>query len=127
MSNETANMDFKYVLQDFNNVYIGARLTFAELCEQDDTPQRLRTAVFQYVIPEVGEEIRICDALSSMTKDSKLAMVLKQVRCKIKTVKRKIKVDMRQKSFLLRIFGRNRSRDSFVQIIFPSFISGNCI
>ena len=22
MSNETANMDFKYVLQDFNNVYI---------------------------------------------------------------------------------------------------------
>ena len=35
MSNETANMDFKYVLQDFNNVYIGARLTFAELCEQD--------------------------------------------------------------------------------------------
>ena len=39
MSNETANMDFKYVLQDFNNVYIGARLTFAELCEQDDTPQ----------------------------------------------------------------------------------------
>lgn len=87
MSNETANMDFKYVLQDFNNVYIGARLTFAELCEQDDTPQRLRTAVFQYVIPEVGEEIRICDALSSMTKDSKLAMVLKQLRCKIKTVK----------------------------------------
>ena len=79
MSNETANMDFKYVLQDFNNVYIGARLTFAELCEQDDTPQRLRTAVFQYVIPEVGEEIRICDALSSMTKDSKLAMVLKQL------------------------------------------------
>lgn len=135
MSNETANMDFKYVLQDFNNVYIGARLTFAELCEQDDTPQRLRTAVFQYVIPEVGEEIRICDALSSMTKDSKLAMVLKQLRCKIKTVKPKIKVDkkeeagqnMRQKSFLLRIFGRNRSRDSFVQIIFPSFISGNCI
>ena len=93
MSNETANMDFKYVLQDFNNVYIGARLTFAELCEQDDTPQRLRTAVFQYVIPEVGEEIRICDALSSMTKDSKLAMVLKQLRCKIKTVKPKIKVD----------------------------------
>ena len=55
MSNETANMDFKYVLQDFNNVYIGARLTFAELCEQDDTPQRLCTAVFQYVIPEVGD------------------------------------------------------------------------
>ena len=98
MSNETANMDFKYVLQDFNNVYIGARLTFAELCEQDDTPQRLRTAVFQYVIPEVGEEIRICDALSSMTKDSKLAMVLKQLRCKIKTVKPKIKVDKKGRS-----------------------------
>ena len=98
MSNETVNMDFKYVLQDFSNVYVGVRLTFAELCEQDDTPQRLRTAVFQYVIPEVGEEIRICDALSSMTKDSKLAMVLKQLRCKIKTVEPKIKVDKKGRS-----------------------------
>lgn len=98
MSNETGNMDFKYVLQDFNNVYVGGRLTFAELCEQDDTPQRLRSAVFQYVIPEVGEEIRICDALSAMTKDSKLAMVLKQLRCKIKTVKPKTKVDKKGRS-----------------------------
>lgn len=112
MSNETANMDFKYVLQDFNNVYIGARLTFAELCEQDDTPQRLRTAVFQYVIPEVGEEIRICDALSSMTKDSKLAMVLKQLRCKIKTVKPKIKVDKK---------GRSRTEYETVELSFESF------
>ena len=112
MSNETANMDFKYVLQDFNNVYIGARLTFAELCEQDDTPQRLRTAVFQYVIPEVGEEIRICDALSSMTKDSKLAMVLKQLRCKIKTVKPKIKVDKK---------GRSRTEYETEELSFENF------
>ena len=112
MSNETGNMDFKYVLQDFNNVYIGARLTFAELCEQDDTPQRLRTAVFQYVIPEVGEEIRICDALSSMTKDSKLAMVLKQLRCKIKTVKPKIKVDKK---------GRSRTEYETEELSFENF------
>ena len=46
----------------------------------------------------MGEEIRICDALSSMTKDSKLAMVLKQLRCKIKTVKPKIKVDKKGRS-----------------------------
>ena len=96
MSNETANMDFKYVLQDFNNVYIGARLTFAELCEQDDTPQRLR----------------ICDALSSMTKDSKLAMVLKQLRCKIKTVKPKIKVDKK---------GRSRTEYETEELSFENF------
>lgn len=98
MSNETGNMDFKYVLQDFSNVYVGARLTFAELCEQDDTPQRLRSAVFQYVIPEAGEDARICDVLSAMAKDSKLAMVLKQLRCKIKTVKPRTKVDKKGRS-----------------------------
>lgn len=32
------NRDFKYVLQDFGNLYIGARFTYGEMLENEDIP-----------------------------------------------------------------------------------------
>lgn len=80
----TNDMDFKYVLQDFSNVYIGMRLTYAELSEQDDTPQKLRSAIYQYVRKEAGENERICDHVLRMTDDSQSYIVFSQLKAQFK-------------------------------------------
>jgi transcriptional regulator of NAD metabolism len=81
MSNE---MDFKYVLQDFSNVYIGMRLTYSELERQDDTPQKLRAAVFQYLQQETGDEERLCDHIYRMRDDSVSYRVFSQLKGELK-------------------------------------------
>ena len=83
MGNEN---DFKFVLQDFSNIYIGMRMTYKEMAEADDTPQRLKTALYMYVIPETGEDMRVCDHVLTMTSDSKAYMVFSQLKGKFKVV-----------------------------------------
>ena len=36
-----ADQDFKYVIQDLTNVYIGARYTYEEMLEDDHIPHKL--------------------------------------------------------------------------------------
>lgn len=78
--------DFRYVLQDFSNVYIGARLTYGELTEQDDTPQRLSSAVYRYLMPDGLQDTRICDHLMTLTDGSMPYMVYAQLKAEMKVV-----------------------------------------
>jgi transcriptional regulator of NAD metabolism len=77
-------MDFKYVLQDFSNVYIGMRLTYSELERQDDTPQKLRAAVFRFLQQEAGDGERLCDHIYRMRDDSVSYRVFSQLRGELK-------------------------------------------
>nr|MBQ8252224.1 hypothetical protein [Lachnospiraceae bacterium] len=78
--------DFKFVLQDFSNIYIGMRMTYKEVAEADDTPQRLKTALYMYVLPEIGEDMRVCDHVLSMTSESRAYMVFCQLKGKLKVM-----------------------------------------
>lgn len=78
--------DFRYVLQDFSNVYIGARLTYGELTEQDDTPQRLSSAVYRYLMSDGLQDTRICDHLMTLTDGSMPYMVYAQLKAEMKVV-----------------------------------------
>lgn len=46
---EIKDKDFKYVLQDFSKVYIGARLTYAEAADAEDTPAKLKSALYRLI------------------------------------------------------------------------------
>lgn len=83
MGNEN---DFKYVLQDFSNVYLGARLTYGELVQAEDTPQRLCSAVYQYIYKEADAGTRICDHILSMKEGSSSYLVFSQLKGQIKVV-----------------------------------------
>lgn len=83
MGNEN---DFKYVLQDFSNVYIGTRLTYGELVQLEDTPQKLRSAVYQYIYREADARTRICDHILSIKEDSMSYLVFTQLKGQIKIV-----------------------------------------
>ena len=78
--NET---DFKYLIQDFSNYYIGARLSYEEMIDQDDMPGRFRSAIFKYMEDETSLDVRICDHMLSMDKKSKSAMIYSQLKTEI--------------------------------------------
>ena len=42
---ELQDTDFKYVMQDTGNIYIGARLTYAELMDQEMLPFKIKVKV----------------------------------------------------------------------------------
>ncbi len=77
------DLDFKYLMQDFSNYYIGARLSYEEMIDQDDMPGRLRSAIFKYMEDETSLDVRICDHLLSMEKKSKSAMIYSQLKTEI--------------------------------------------
>ena len=75
--------DFKYLIQDFSNYFIGARLTYDEMIDLDDMPGRFRSAIFKYMEDETPLDVRICDHLLSMDKKSKSAMIYSQLKTEI--------------------------------------------
>ena len=50
------NNDFKYVLQDFGNIYIGARYTYGEMVSGDEMPFKWKAIVRHYFLKEVSPE-----------------------------------------------------------------------
>ncbi len=78
--NET---DFKYLIQDFSNYFIGARMTYDEMIDHEDMPGRFRSAIFKYMEDETALSERICDHLISMDKKSRSAMIYSQLKTEI--------------------------------------------
>lgn len=78
-----ASMDFKYLIQDFSWYYIGARLSYEELADLEDTPGRLRSAIFRYIEGEVSLDIPLCDHLLTMDSGSRSAMIFEQLQAQI--------------------------------------------
>ena len=78
-----SDTSYKYLIQDFSNYFIGARLTYEEMIDADDMPGRFRSAIFKYMEDETPLDIRICDHLLSMDKKSKSAMIYSQLKTEI--------------------------------------------
>ena len=83
MGNEN---DFKFVMQNFSDIFIGLRMTYSELGDAEDTPQKLKTAVFMYILPEAGEDIRICDHLLTIDEKSKTYDVFARLKGKFRVM-----------------------------------------
>ena len=48
--NTTRYEDYKYVMQDAGNLYIGAKYSYEELLEQEMIPFKLKTILIRYVL-----------------------------------------------------------------------------
>ena len=102
MGNEN---DFKFVMQNFSDVFFGLRMTYSELADHEDTPQKLKTSIYMYIIPELGEDIRICDHILAMDEKSKAYDVFARLKGKFKVMlpvemkdrKGKVRVEYREK------------------------------
>lgn len=50
------NRDYKHVIQDITNVYLGGKLSYEELIEEEDVPYKLKTIFLHYMMNEVAGE-----------------------------------------------------------------------
>lgn len=76
--------DFKYVIQDVTQVYIGARFTYGELQERDDIPFKLRAIIAHYILKETAADTTIAEH-AFLVKDTDLSyLVWKQMKVRFK-------------------------------------------
>ena len=89
--------DFKYVLQDFSQVYIGARYSYKELVESDDTPGRLQDAIYRVFYKEVSPDMTVFEHLLTLKEDSLCYQAFSQLRIRIKITALKENMDKKGK------------------------------
>ena len=52
----TDNRDYKYVMQDISNIYLGARYTYEELLEEDEIPLKVKKLINGYIKQNVEDD-----------------------------------------------------------------------
>ena len=57
------NRDYKYVMQDFTTIYIGARYSYDEMIEEEEIPFKVKTLINTHIKPELKNE-DISDAVT---------------------------------------------------------------
>ena len=79
-----ADNDFKYILQDISNIYVGARSTYGELAENEDLPHKLREVIVCIILSEVAEDTTPENHLFYLTKDSASYRVMKKMKTRFR-------------------------------------------
>ncbi len=76
--------DYKYIIEDFSNYYIGARLSYQELADDENTPGRLKDAVYRTFFKEIAPSMTIGEHLLKLEDTSVCHMAFSQLRIRIK-------------------------------------------
>lgn len=82
----TTDQDFKYVIQNFSNIYVGGRMTYEELAEADDAPLQLKKVVQRIIKREVPLQTMLCEHLLNLQEDSDSYLFFKQAKIGIEVV-----------------------------------------
>lgn len=76
--------DFKYVMMDVGNLYLGARFNFDELMSQEMVPFKLKTIISHYILKEADRETTLESQFYYMEKGTFLYDVFAQLKTKVK-------------------------------------------
>lgn len=76
------NMDYKHVIQDMTNVYLGGKLTYSEIIDNEEVPFKLRTICMHYMIEGIDPATTIENHIFYLNKKSMAYMVYKKMRTK---------------------------------------------
>lgn len=79
-----SNQDFKYVMQDMTNVYIGAKYSYEELMELDEVPFKLKTILSHYMLKEVACDTKIEDHIFYLNETDMSYMVYDQMKARFR-------------------------------------------
>ncbi len=76
--------DFKYVIQDMTNIFVGARFTYGELMEEEDVPHKLKEVIFRIFLQEVAEDTTLENHVFFLTKESASYKALKKMKARFR-------------------------------------------
>lgn len=79
-----ADRDYKHVVQDMTNVYIGGKLSYGELMDLDEIPFKLKCVLSQYILKEVGQETTIENHIFYIKKEDVSYMIYKKMKVKFR-------------------------------------------
>lgn len=76
--------DFKYMLQDAGQIYLGARFSYGELLGEEMVNFKLKTIISQYILKEVDASSTLESHFYYMTEDSFSYQTYRELKVKIK-------------------------------------------
>lgn len=76
--------DFKYVMQDTSYIYLGARLSYEELLQEEMAAFKLKTIISQYILKDVDASATLESHFYYMTTDSFSCQTYRELKVKIK-------------------------------------------
>lgn len=84
LSQKQSYEDYKYVMVDTGNVYLGAKYTYGELLQNEDVPFKIRTIVERYILPQADAETTLESGFYYMAQDSLTYRTYRQLKVKVK-------------------------------------------
>ena len=76
--------DYKYVMADTGNVYLGAKYSYGELLQNEDVSFKIRAIVERYILPQSDPETTLESEFYYMTSDSFTYRVYRQMKVRVK-------------------------------------------
>ncbi len=76
--------DFKYVIQDFGNIYIGAHYTYGEMVSGDEMPFKWKAIVRHYFLKEVSPDTTLESHIFFMKEEDLSYQTLKELKASFK-------------------------------------------
>lgn len=92
--------DFKYVMHDMTNIYIGAKYTYPELVDLDDIPFRFRMNISQFVMDEVDENMTLGEHILNLKKEDRAYRIYRQIKARVKLTIRRDSVKKGQSPYV---------------------------
>ncbi len=78
----TNEKDFKYVMQDTSQIFMGGRMTYEDMMTWSDVPFKIKAIVNKYFIGK--EENSLKETLTVLTQEDFRYQILKQLKIKVK-------------------------------------------
>jgi len=76
--------DYKYVMVDTGNIYLGAKYSYEELLANEDVPFKIRTIVERYILPQTDRETTLESDFYYLTPDSLSYRTYRQLKVKVR-------------------------------------------
>lgn len=80
----TVYQDYKYVMQDTGNLYLGAKYTYEELMENEDVPFKFKTFIERYIRPKLDTDTTLESHFYYMDDGGFVYQAFRQLKIKIK-------------------------------------------
>lgn len=104
--------DYKYVLQDTGNVYLGARFTYEEIMNREDISFKIKAVIEHYISKEIAIDTSLESHFYYMKPEDFAARTYEQLKVKVKVS------ELRSKKNL---FGKEKESYSDVVYKLPQF------
>ena len=78
------NRDFKYVMHDLTNIYIGGKYSYEELLNDEETPFKLKMIISQHILKEVGPSTKLEDHIFYLRNTDLSYFIFRQMKAKFR-------------------------------------------